>query len=71
MGERLAQSNNRRETISLGTADLYLGKTEDAAIKKLAKSGYSPRKGAAHPDYMAGLFQQLQPKDKQQRRRSE
>jgi hypothetical protein len=34
---------NKRETIWVGT-DLTLGMSEDAAIKKLAESGYSPRK---------------------------
>jgi hypothetical protein len=40
----MAQSNDRRETISLGIADLYLGMTEDVAIKELAESGYNIRK---------------------------
>jgi len=39
----MPQTNKTRETISLGI-DLTLGMSEDATIKKLAATGYSPRK---------------------------
>ncbi len=39
----MPQSSRMRETMRLGT-DLTLGMAEDAAVKKLAESNYSPRR---------------------------